>query len=191
MKKWYLPLIASLLILACKNKDDKEKENFVSLVSFINGQVKDVDTSVYTILKIDFVDSTAPDTSYVPREEFRTLARDFLELPDVASKKYRNNYREETRYEDQLGRVIITYLPEKAENAVIQRQEMLIAPDDQGGKVKTIIVDYLLNQGDSAVTKRMLWQVDQSFQVTTISQKTGQPENIRTTKVTWGLPDNQ
>lgn len=191
MKKWYLPLIASLLILACKNKDDKEKENFVSLVSFINGQVKDVDTSVYTILKIDFVDSTAPDTSFVPREEFRTLARDFLELPDVASKKYRNNYREETRYEDQLGRVIITYLPEKAENAVIQRQEMLIAPDDQGGKVKTIIVDYLLNQGDSAVTKRMLWQVDQSFQVTTISQKTGQPENIRTTKVTWGLPDNQ
>ena len=90
-----------------------------------------------------------------------------------------------------LNSVIITYTPEDPENSVIQRQEMLITPDPAGDRVRNIFVDYLLNNRDSMVQKRMLWLVDRSFQVTTIKQKPGQPETIATTKVVWNEPASE
>lgn len=192
MKKWSYLLVASLVsIAACKQKSGEEKKQFVSIRSYINSQVADIDTSLYTIIKLDYVDSSHIDTTYVPRENFRALARDFLELPDIADKDNSKDYREETRFDEMLNRVAITYVPEKPEKSLIQRQDMLITPDASGGKVRTIIIDYLLNNRDSIVQKRMLWQVDRSFLVTTIKQKAGQPESISTTKVIWNEQEEQ
>lgn len=36
----------------------------------------------------------------------------------------------------------------------------------------------------------MFWQMDKSFQITTISQKPGQPEKTKIIKVTWNEQDN-
>ena len=88
-----------------------------------------------------------------------------------------------------LNSVVITYLPEKPEQSQIQRQEMLITPQAGGDKVRSIFVDFLINNRDSIIQKRMLWQVDRSFQVTTIKQKAGGPETISTMKVVWNEPE--
>lgn len=154
-KNLLLTGIILLLVASCKDKEEDSTKKFISIHSYINSQIAGVDTSLYAIIKLDIIDSTRTDTTYVKREEFRTLAKDFLDLPDITEKKYRKKYKEESRYDEGMDRAIITYLPEDPSKAVIQRQEMHVKPNLGGGDaiVKTLYIDYLLNSKDSIVQK--------------------------------------
>ena len=177
-----------LLFTTCKQKVvNDQKEAFISVLSIIRGQVKHVDTSIYRIIKVTYKDSTYGDTEYIKRENFSQYAGDFLEIPDIADKKHQSEYTEEKLYDESLNRVIITYRPKNPDKADIQRQELVIIPDPFGGesKIKNIIIERGFSNRDSSVQKIMLWQVDQSFQVTNIIQKNGQPEMTNTFKVMW------
>src|SRR6185295_9332188 len=173
--------VALLLALSCKRKKNAEnnqdqQESFFPVLSFIKSQVAHIDTSLYPIKKIVFTDSTHSDTFFVPREEFRNLAKDFLEIPDLTDKKYKDRYKEEKLFDETLNRVIITYKPQNPDKEELQKQEVLIAPDPSGDKVNSIIIDRVISNKDSFLQKNMLWRVDKSFQVTTTAQKSGQPE---------------
>ena len=62
----------------------------------------------------------------------------------------------------------------------------MIEPNSEtGDKVKNIIVDKLINSKESNITKRMLWNVDESFQVTTIIQQQGREDSTNTIKIQW------
>ena len=185
MKKGY-PLFISLtlvLLLACKNKED-EKEKFFPVISFLNSHVAHVDTSVYAIKKIIIQDSLS-DTSFVPREEFRQLAKDFLDAPDLSQKEFKEKYTESEYYDDMLKKVIITYTPvEKDEE--LQRQEIHITPGNgDEDKISTIILNRYQANKDSTIQRRLLWQVGERFQVVTTIQKVGVPEQTSTMKVIW------
>ncbi len=186
----FLLVLTATFLSAC-NENKKDDKKFISVPSFISNQIADVDTSLYSIIKLDYIDSTRTDTTHIRREDFRSLAKDFLDIPDISDKKNRSNYKEETRFDENLNSVVISYLPENPEKALVQRQELLVKPDPTGDKVRTIIIDYLLSNRDSSVQKRMLWQIDKSFLVTTIRQKPGQPETVSTTKVIWNDFDDQ
>ena len=190
MKKIWSPLfisIALLLFISCKQKKETkpESERFFPVLSFIKSQVAQVDTSLYSIKKITYIDSIRSDTVYYPREQFRELAKDFLNIPDLADSKYEDRFIEKEDFDETLNRVIITCEPINPEKEEIQRQEVLIRPDPSGDKVTSIIIDHVISNKDSSVQKRMLWQVDKSFQVTTIRQLPGQPETISTIRVIW------
>jgi hypothetical protein len=190
-----LPIaLVSLIIISCGNKKEKaEKGSFFPVLSFIQGQVAHIDTSLFSIRQFTIIDSTHTDTVYIPREQFRGLAKDFLELPDLSEKKYEQRFTEKKIYDETLNRAILVYEPIEKENEIIQRQELVVTPDLTGGDgtVNSIIVDYLLSSKDSSVQKRMLWQADRSFQITTIKQLPGKPETMSTTRVTWNEPENQ
>ena len=180
-------ILIFLIVLACKNKNqaDKKTESVFPVLSFIQSQVAHVDTSLYSIQKIIYLDSLHTDTTYLRREEFRQAAKDFLEIPDLTQKKYSGKYNEEKLFDETMNRVILRYSPIEPENEDIQKQEILIAPDPTGDKVTSIFIDKIINNRDSSVQKLLLWQVDKSFTVTTILQKTGQPEATTIMKVIW------
>ena len=184
MKKILLYIIFSASLMAgCKNKKEDSQKNF-PVISLIKSQVAHVDTSLYPIIKIIKIDSTA-DTTYIKREEFRSAAKDFLELPDLTDKKFRDDYTENRLFDESINRVIITYLPKK-ENLEIQRQEILIMPGDGGeDKVRSIIFDVQKSTPDRIIIKRMLWLFDESFQIVTITQNNNRPDSIITTEVIW------
>jgi hypothetical protein len=196
MKKTGLPLfifLVILLALSCKSKKKALPENqkITSVLSFIKSQVAHVDTSLYSIRKVTYVDSTKTDTVYYKREEFRQLAADFLLLPDVAGSKYEGRFTEQQTYDETIDRVIITCMPVNPEKEEIQKQELLIRPNPSGDKITSIIIDYFINNKDSSVQKKMLWQVDKSFQVTTTRQLPGQQETNSTYKVIWNEEDDE
>jgi hypothetical protein len=177
-------LIITMVFIACKTKEAEKKEPFFPILSFIRSQVAHVDTSLYQIIKLTGKDSTW-DTTYIKREEFRNYAGDFLQLPDLTEKKYSSGYEESKFFDASLNRVIITYTP-KDKGEEVQREEVTIEPDSEtGDKVKNIVVDQLINSKDSAITKRMLWNVDESFQVTTIIQKQGHEDSAKTMRIKW------
>lgn len=192
--KQYFQLILAVVVLssACKEKEKEDEKKFISVLSLIEKQVAHIDTSLYAITKYVIKDSLYIDTLYIPREEFRSMAKDFLEIPDLSAKKVAKRYKEETRYDELLNRVIISYIPLNPEKEEIQKQEILVTPNiATGDKVNTILISRVINNRDGFLQKEMLWQMDKSFQVVTSTQKPGQPEVITTTKVTWNEEDDQ
>lgn len=193
MKQYFrLVLAVAVLSSACKEKEKEDEKKFISVLSLIEKQVAHIDTSLYAITKYVIKDSLHIDTLYIPREEFRSAAKDFLEIPDLSAKKVAKRYKEETRYDELLNRVIISYIPVNPEKEEIQKQEILVTPNiATGDKVNTILISRVINNRDGFLQKEMLWQMDKSFQVVTSTQKPGQPEVITTTKVTWNEEDDQ
>jgi hypothetical protein len=172
--------------VACKQKEKTPHEKFFPVVSFINSQVAHVDTSVYSIRKYVYIDSLHTDTSYIPREQFRAAAADFLSLPDISSTKFEDRFTEEKNFDETLQRVTLTYLPVNPEKEEIQREDVLIKPDPSGDIVSNIIINSYRESRDSSVEKKLLWQTDRSFQVTIIKQLPGQKETTTTFEVAWG-----
>lgn len=186
MKK--LGILLLVFFFACKQKTKEktpESEPFFPVLSYIKSQVAQVDTSLYSITKINWLDSVRSDTTPVRREEFRGLAKDFFEIPDLCDKKYKDLYTEEKFYDEGLNKVILTYLPKNADTVIIQRQEVLINKGDEGDKVGSFIINVRMVNKDSSVEKKMLWQVDNSFNVVTSVQKPGQAESTTRFKVVW------
>ncbi len=181
-----IPVFLIVLISSCKEKETTPKEDFFPVLSFLNSQVAKVDTSLNSIRKYVIVDSLTTDTLYIPREQFRDIARDFLAIPDLSESKYKDRYVEEKIFDEMLNSVLLTYTPIKPEKEQIQRQEVMIRPGPSEDKITNIIINLSVDTKDSSVQKRMLWKVDQGFQVTTTRQLAGQPETTRTEKVIWG-----
>lgn len=186
--KWLLAAVFFLSVVACRQKKKiEESEKFFPVLSFLQSQVAHVDTSLYSIRKIIYVDSLRNDTVYLKREEFRAAASDFLSLPDLSEDKYHDRYEQTKQFDETLNRVLMIYTPLKPEKELVQRQEVLIKPDQAiGDKITNIIINSLVNTKDSLVEKRMLWKVDQSFQVTITRQLPGRPETVSTFRVVWG-----
>ena len=190
--KYFLIFLSAILLLpsACKQKKIENNEKFFPVLSFIRSQVVSVDTSLYSIKKIVYTDSLHSDTEYIKREAFRVLAKDFLDIPDIADKKNSSRFVEERSFDETLNRVILSYKPIDPDKEELQKQEVLITPDAAAGdKVTSIIIEKVISDSNGFLQKNMLWQVDQSFLVTTIRQKPGQPETITTLKVTWNERD--
>lgn len=186
-------LITSLVLItisSCKNDEKKdESKEYFPVLSFLNSQVAAVDTSLYSIMRLDYVDSARIDTSYIPREQFRQVAAEFLSIPDISARKYRDRYVEKEQYDELTDRVILSYNPVDATKEEIQSEEVLIRPDAASGdKVTSIIVNRLINTRDSIVQKRLLWQVDESFQVVIMKQLPGKDETLTRYRVTWNEP---
>jgi hypothetical protein len=181
--KYFSVILIVLLPASCKEKDSREK--FFPVLSFIQSQVADIDTSLYSIRKLVYVDSLRTDTLFIHRKNFREEAKDFLSIPDISASKYRDKYTEDKEFDEMMNRVLITYTPLRPEKEEIQRQEVLIKPDPAGDKVTNIIINSVVNTKDSAVLKRLLWKVGESFQVTIIKQLAGKAETTSTSKVIW------
>jgi hypothetical protein len=175
----------------CKGKEKKpEGKSFISAQSFINGQLKDIDTSLYAIVKVNYRDSITSDTEYIRRENIRVVAKDFLDIADLSS----DRFTEENIPGPTEGLTTVSYKPIEPTKEEIQRMDFIIDPDlaPQGKSVvKTIYIEKGISNRDSSVQKKMLWQVDKSFQVTTTRQLPGQPEINSTFRVSWnGDEDN-
>ena len=186
-------LLLLIVVIACKQKE-KEKtptETFFPVLSFIKSQVAHVDTSFYQITKVTWSDSLHTDTTYIKREDFRGLAEDFLEIPDISVPKYKDLYTEEKFYDEGMNKVILTYRPKNSDTSIIQRQEVLINHNQFGDKVNSFIIYLIITNKDSFVEKKLLWQVDRSFNVVTSVQQPGQTETSKRFKVIWNENDDE
>ncbi len=180
-----------LLLFSCKEKKKTgpgKDQNF-PVLSYIKSQIAAIDTSMYVIYKVTALDTLAGDTVYIPREQFREAAKDFLSIPDISSAAFDGHYTEDKKFDETLNKGMLIYTPVDPMKEEIQRQEVLVSA--QGDKVTTIIINWAKSNKDSSVEKNMLWQTDKSFQVTTKKQLPGKPETISTLRVLWNMDGAQ
>ncbi len=152
-----------------------------------------VDTSLYSIMKVVYIDSLHSDTTYIAREQFADVAKEFLDIPDLSDKKVAARYKEDPAIHDEmLNRVILTYTPVNPEKEEVKKQELLATPiPGADAKVNNIIIIREISNRDSFLQKKMLWQMDKYFQVVTTSQKPGNPEITTITRVSWNEDPDQ
>ena len=186
MNKLLFFLSFIVLISACKNRKQKENApDYFPVSTFLKGQVKNVDTSLYRIIKIETVDGRS-DTSFIKREEFSTVAQDFTRLPDISSDKYFDDYEETQMYDDALESFILTYTTKEEDNEIQRADVMLGRANEEGtNDVKNIIVRTLRNTGNTSIEKSMVWYVDQKFIIITKTFTKDKPEKINKLEVIW------
>lgn len=182
-----LTLFLSAFLAACKGKKEEPGKGFISVVSLIRDEVAHVDTSLFSIVKTITYDSLHTDTIFVSREDFKNEARDFLEIPDLADPKVARRYKDVSpMYDQSLGRVIFKYEPIDPLKEEVKSQEFLATPVlGKDAKINNVIVVREISNRDSFLQKKMLWQINRSFQIVTTSQKPGKPEQTTITKVAW------
>src|SRR5690349_9414764 len=149
---WFISLI--LFAFSCKQKEKSKKEAFFPVLSFIKGQVAEIDTSLYHIRKFTVIDTLGGDTISIPREQFREEAKDFLTIPDLASGEFSDRFTEEKIFDETMNRVLLSYAPVSPEKEEIQKQEVLIKPNPSGDQITSIIINRFFNSKDSTVEKR-------------------------------------
>jgi hypothetical protein len=174
------------LMGACKGKkkeSDPDKKIF-NTISFLKGQVTDVDTSMYNILKIETVDGRS-DTTNIRREEFRKYAKDFLEVPDISSAGMKDDYDVSQQYDTLTKMAYFSYTATEPELEV-RREDVVIDPSNEGNsQIRHIYINMVINNDDSTVDKKMFWQINKMFRIVTITQKEKAPESIRILEVIW------
>jgi hypothetical protein len=191
MKKFWLWLyilpVTPVIIYSCRLNEKETKNDFISVVSLIRADVAHVDTSLYSIVKTITYDSLHTDTQYIPREKFKDEAKDFLEIPDLADQKVAKNYKSDPpRYDELLGRAIFKYTPIHPEKEEVKSQELLATPvPGADARINNVIILREISNRDSFLQKKMLWQMNRSFQIITTTQKPGKPELTTITRVTW------
>jgi hypothetical protein len=172
-------LCCAFIYVGCKQK----KNDVFPVLDFIKSQVANVDTSVYSILKLVPKTDSTYDTTYVKRDEFKQLAKDFLETPDI-SKTLGGKYTEERMMNNDLGLAVFIATP-KDQDLEVRRQEVRIEPNPPNDKIKSIYIEKTRNEKDSSVTKRMTWYADRKFQIVTITQRPNNEEKTSVIEVVW------
>jgi len=175
---------SGILLVSCRDKA-ANKEAFFPILPYLQSEVKNVDTSMFAIIKIIGIDSSRIDTVYISRENFEAEAIEFLTLPDISSGKLKDLYTEEKTFDEQLQRAVFSYKPKKNKELFIQNAQVLISPSPDGDKVKNFIFETKKNTADSAVLKKMLWVIGKSFQVNTITTYKNQSPKFTSYTVLW------
>jgi hypothetical protein len=180
----YILVILFTFLIACKEKKTSSKEPAISAVSIIKGQLNQLDTSLFKIMKFETMDGKT-DTTYLKREEVRDMAKDFLSLPDISQNNYAENYTEERLIDETQNTLSITAMA-KHENQEIQKQ-IIIVPLDKfaTGNVQSIYIDRFVQTNDSLLQQKLFWEIDKYFRIGSIMQKGTQPEKTYVLKVTW------
>ena len=176
-----------IVLFGCKEKEAVTTDaDYFPVTAYIKSQVAHVDTSLFTIKKIVQRDSLS-DTIYLKREDFKKEAADFLSLPDISSKKLKENYDETKQYDEALHKITFIYFP-KEKDQEIQQELIIVKPDPNIDKVETIFIDWLQTTDDGLIQKKMTWQANKYFRTITMTQKKGQQDKKEMTEVYWNDP---
>lgn len=185
MKKWIACALAVLILTACGNKKQLDSTKaYFSVVDYLKSQVKHMDSVPLNFTKITTVDSTS-DTTSVTREEFHRFAKEFLDLPNIASAANMDDYKETNDFDEVLNNVLLMYTAKNADDEV-RSETIMMQPDDAGNtEVRTILVTTMKSENGTTIAKNMTWHLDRRFQIVTKTNKPGSGEQIETVVISW------
>lgn len=183
----WIVLIASLAI-GCNSRKKpkvlKDTSDYFPFHSYMQSQVKKLDTSLYTITKIE-TNGSSRDTTIIRREDVRKYAADFLNLPNLKDQEIGSDYSASTIYDSLLNMVLLTYMADDKDLEVI-RMELRVTPTFDGNdQVQSVYIEKNISKRKEFINKKMTWEVDKYFMIRTISQKKNEPEEVHDLKITW------
>lgn len=169
--KWSLAgfVLGILLFLsACNNKPEKESPAYFPVISFLNDQVRYVDSLQLPVQKLTTVNNQT-DTVLIDIAEFKRLANEFT-TPDINDPALQKDYTENSFADQTINSVTLTYSAKKRE-LPLQRLDVIIHPDPVlDDRVQSIYMEKGEQVKDTTILKKLYWKANQNFQIITIRQ---------------------
>lgn len=184
MNKLIVFLFLTACFISCKNKKSDSTKAYFSVIDYLKGEVKKMDTLPLHFTKITTVDSTS-DTVEITRKEFHQYADAFLNLPDISSSSKMDDYTEVNDFDEILNNVLLIYTAKNPEDEIRSETIMMEPNEDGTTHVKTILATAVSSESDSSTEKNLTWHIDKRLQIVTKLTKPNQPEKISTVMVTW------
>lgn len=182
---WVIPVLVVILIIGCKQKKEEKQEAQISAISIIKGQLHKLDSSMAEFKKIERLENRN-DTTYLKRDEIKSLAEPFLSLPDITDKKNLKKYTEDRLIDAEQNTLSITHTLKENETGEIQKQIIVVdIADISNGQIQSIFIDRSINVPDSTIDQKLFWQIDKFFTIGNIISKENQPEKTNYIKVEW------
>lgn len=184
MNKLFICFLLAISCISCKNKKTDNTPPFFPVIDYLRSEVKKMDSLPLTFTKITTTGDIS-DTSKTTKEEFNKHAKEFVNLPDIASADKRDDYKETQDFDEIMNNVLLIYTPKKPDDFV-RNETVMLPPDDEGNThVKTILITTVKNDKDSTIEKNMTWHMDKRFQIVTKVNKPNQPEKINILVISW------
>jgi hypothetical protein len=184
-----------LLLSACGNhqppapatditpKADTTNEKFFPIASYLQSEIRYVDSTPLAILKRETVNNRT-DSAFLTPAAFHALASSFL-VPELDETNLEKNYTESSFGDKTTGYLSFTYAPKDKEHAALRRVDVVVAAGEGFDKVKSIYLERATRASDTLVMKKMYWQARHSFLVITSLQLPGKTAEVRQLKVVW------
>lgn len=170
--------------IGCRNKKLDSTKAYFSVVDFLKAEVKKMDSLPLRFTKTATVDGSSA-TNEITREEFHKYAREFLDIPDIASPDNMDDYSEINDFDESLNNVLLMYISKKGTGSV-KRETIMMEPDELGNThVKTILIRTVDTEKEVTVTREMTWHIDKRLQIVTKNNEPNQPEKISTVAINW------
>jgi len=186
MNRLVFVIVMALLISACggKKKVKKDTSNYFPIRSFLQSQVKQIDTTLNRITMIETANGRS-DTSIIDRGKATVMAREFIDIPDLKDPKVGQDYTESNVYDSVLGMVSITYLADD-DDLEITRQEMHVVPTfSENDQPKSFYLEKYSSKGKETIEKKLIWEVNRYFQIRTIVHVKNEPDSVHDVQVFW------
>lgn len=180
--------LAIIVISSCKNKsgssgkqnEDTAKKEYYPISSFIQSQVKNIDSLPLAVIKYTTVD-TKTDTAVIDKRDFAAIAGYFTS-PDITSTGIKAQIEETSFIDASIGTIALTYT---ANNDTIALRKADVLLNQDNSRVRTIYIEKKETIADGNTIKKMLWTADRNMQVTSIKQINGSPEKVTVEKYVW------
>ena len=168
-----LTIIATgLLFAACTGSSKKEpkkpvqpsnEEDFINYTALLNDQLRAVDSTPLAIYKYTTSENGKTDTATIQREEFRALAKEFLE-PDIMQPPLKKDYTASSFGDRTTQLANFTYETQNKEH-LVQRVSLRFKP---GALSRLTSMDMLKSvPGNAQASKKMFWKSNRFFHIIT------------------------
>lgn len=177
-------LFASLLFIAAcsssKTNDETDgdvNKTFFPIAGNINAELKALDTLPVAIIKYT-TEGDRSDTTIADKAELKKMAA-LLTSPDISSPELKKYYKEAVFMDNTINTVTMSYST-RSETPEVRKIEVMIHPENE--QVKSIYVEKQARNGDTTITRKMVWTPKRNLQIITMTGLPGQPESIKTEK---------
>ncbi len=198
MKNHLLSLVVLIVTLTgCKSKEEPSVtgsdaqaktdspvvKNYLPVVDFIKGEIRNVDSFFAGIKKFNIVDGKMIDSTFITPEEFHKLAAEFV--TNDLSKEYLEQHYEENSFLDQATQAVTFTYSALDHQLPIKRIDLLTADVNGVDKMKSLFVEKITSSGDTTTIKRLLWKAGKNFNLIT-QRSVGQLQpQVSQVKVVW------
>ncbi|MBI1782111.1 MAG: hypothetical protein HYR66_12210 [Sphingobacteriales bacterium] len=191
----YLALVvfAEILFSDCKVKEkpkenavtEEKKKEFLPVIEFLAGEIKHVDTVPYTLVKYTTINNHT-DSVIINRPEFRNITNEFLEI-NIRDDKYKDQY-EETSFADNTTRTASFTYVSRSPDLKLSKVDAYVNPESQ--KITRLYLERNYSSGDTAITKKLLWQTTGNFIIITL-KNINNKESVVQEKIVWDEKEEQ
>ncbi len=161
-------------------------QQFFPVADFIRNEIDYVDSLPVGIKKYTTAGSVT-DSAYIPLGEFHRLAKEFQadELKDPVFKK---SFRE-TSFIDRVTNNATFFYSSTDTGHQVKRVDVVTSKGDIYDEVRSIYIEKSYYNGDSSITKRLIWKPKRNFQIITLSSGNSGEPKTNLIKVEWDNRD--